>query len=202
MTTTELEAPVDGRTARRDRNSEAVLDAVHDLFVTGNLMPSVEEVALRSGVSLRSIYRYFEDTEALYRAAIARQVASAEPLFVLEEVGEGSLDTRVQRLVDQRLVLHDKLGPTVRAALLRSVSAPLVQAQVQRRQEQLTRQVEQHFAPEVRAIGGARGKAVVACADALCQFEAVEHLRARRGLSVTRTRNTLVTGVLSLFGTD
>ncbi len=43
----------DGRTARRDRNSDAVLDAVHELFVEGQLVPTVEEVAARSGVSTR-----------------------------------------------------------------------------------------------------------------------------------------------------
>ena len=33
---------VDGRTARRDRNSDAVLDAVHELFVERQLVPTVE----------------------------------------------------------------------------------------------------------------------------------------------------------------
>lgn len=41
---------VDGRNARRDRNTEAVLDAVHDLFVEGLIFPSVDDVARRSGV--------------------------------------------------------------------------------------------------------------------------------------------------------
>jgi AcrR family transcriptional regulator len=98
---TTAKAQVDGRTARRDRNSEAVLDAVRELFIEGNYTPTAEAVAARSGVSLRSVYRYFEDTEALFRAAIARRVAQAEPLFVFPDLGEGELDDRIARLVSR-----------------------------------------------------------------------------------------------------
>ena len=48
----------------------AVLDAVHQLFVEGHHEPAAEEVAARSGVSLRSIYRYFPDREQLLVAAL------------------------------------------------------------------------------------------------------------------------------------
>ena len=49
----------DGRTARRDRNREAVLDAALALFTAGELEPTAAAVAERSGVSLRSVYRYW-----------------------------------------------------------------------------------------------------------------------------------------------
>ena len=62
----------DGRTARRDRNREAVLDAVLELFSEDAASPAPDDVAARSGVSLRSVYRYFDDMETLIRAAMAR----------------------------------------------------------------------------------------------------------------------------------
>ena len=190
---------VDGRTARRDRNSEAVLDTVHDMFVEGNFSPAVEEVAARSGVSLRSVYRYFEDTEALLREAIARRVLLVEPLFVLPAIGEGPLDERITRLVNHRLVLHAKLGPTVRAAILRSPYSPLLAEQVQRRRTLLSEQVAAHFAPEVEVLEPRRGRELLACVDTLCEFESMEHLRVQRGLSVPATRRALVTGVTALL---
>src|SRR6478609_12060550 len=97
---------VDGRTARRDRNSDAVLDAVHELFVEGEIVPTVEDVAARSGVSPRSVYRYFPDSRALLGAALTRRIEVAEPLWELEDVGRGSLDDRIQRLVAHRLALY------------------------------------------------------------------------------------------------
>jgi AcrR family transcriptional regulator len=190
---------IDGRTARRDRNSEAVLDTVHDMFVEGNFTPAVEDVAARSGVSLRSVYRYFEDTEALLRQAIERRVRLVEPLFVLPELGEGTLSERVTRLVNHRLALHAKLGPTIRAAILRAPYSPLLAEQIQRRRRMLSDQVAVHFAPEIAAMDKPRGREVIACVDTLCEFEAMEHLRVQRGLSIARTRSTMVTGVTALL---
>ena len=86
--TTEAESRVDGRTARRDRNRLAVLDAVLELFEEGNMNPGVHEVADRSGVSLRSVYRYFEDLDELITAAIDRHLERTRPLFVIERIGE------------------------------------------------------------------------------------------------------------------
>ncbi len=188
----------DGRTARRDRNSEAVLDTVHEMFVEGNFSPSIEEVAARSGVSLRSVYRYFEDSEELLRMAIARRVSLVEKEFVLPDAGVGPLPQRITTIVNHRLVLHAKLGPSVRAALLRAPYSPLLAAQVARRRTMLNEQIEAQFAHEVNVLG-ARGKALAACADALCGFEAVEHLRFQRGFSVARTRKVMVTGLTALF---
>ena len=41
----DVEPSVDGRTARRDRNREAVLDAAIELFAEGVLSPSATQVA-------------------------------------------------------------------------------------------------------------------------------------------------------------
>lgn len=190
---------VDGRNARRDRNTDAVLDAANQLFEEGNLVPTAEQVAFRSGVSLRSVYRYFEDTEALLRAAIARRVAVVEPLFVLPGVGEGPLPQRISRLVEHRLALYTSMGPAVRAALLRAPQAPPIAEQMARRRQQLTAQLEQHFAPELKALGKADGAALLTCIDALCQFEAMDHLRTHRKLSAARARRTLAAGITALL---
>jgi AcrR family transcriptional regulator len=190
---------IDGRNARRDRNSEAVLDAVNDLFTEGKLVPSVEEVAQRSGVSLRSVYRYFEDADELLRAAVARRVTLLADLFVLPEVGIGPIDERIARYVDHRLALYARLAPSVRAALLRAPHTPLIAEQIERRRRELLAQTEEHFAPELNRLGAAAGAATLACVDALCQFESVEHLRVRRRMSKARTRAALVQGLTALL---
>ncbi len=92
MTNVATDTPVDGRTARRDRNRDLVLDAVIDLFGEGRLSPNATDVATRSGVSLRSVYRYFEDQDALVRAAIARHAERIAPLLEVPDPGEGPLD--------------------------------------------------------------------------------------------------------------
>lgn len=190
---------VDGRTARRDRNSEAVLDAVRELFVEGTYTPTAEAVAARSEVSLRSVYRYFEHTDALLRAAVARSVVVEGPLFVLPDIGVGTRDERIARLVDHRLALYEALAPEARASIARAPQVPLIAEQLAYRRSQLGQQVHKHFAQEARAIAGPAGKALLSCIDALLQFEAVDHLRTHGGLSRTRARRVLVTGLTALL---
>ena len=53
VTPGEESTAVDGRTARRDRNRTAVLDAILDLIQEGNPLPTVAEISERSGTSHR-----------------------------------------------------------------------------------------------------------------------------------------------------
>ena len=189
----------DGRTARRGRNSDAVLDTVHEMFVEGNFSPSVEDVAIRSGVSLRSVYRYFEDTEALLHLAIERRIALVGELYALDDLGEGTLAERVLALVNQRLVIHSKLAPTVRAAMLRAPFSPQIADQVNQRRGLLAAQVAAQFAPEAAALDKSRAEALLVCIDALCSFDTMEDLRVRRGMTITRARRVMVSGVTGLL---
>ena len=115
---------VDGRSAIRDRNRDAVLDAVLDLFSEDNLSPGPEEVAERAGLSVRSVYRYFDDHDALSRAAIERQLERVGPLLLLPAIGEGELDDRIGRFVESRLRLQAAAGPALRATRIRATSIP------------------------------------------------------------------------------
>ncbi|GAA4717406.1 TetR/AcrR family transcriptional regulator [Nocardioides conyzicola] len=189
----------DGRTARRGRNSDAVLDTVHEMFVEGNFSPSVEDVAARSGVSLRSVYRYFEDTEALLHLAIERRIALVGELYALGNLGEGTREERVLALVNQRLVIHSKLAPTVRAAMLRAPFSPQIADQVDQRRKLLAAQVAAQFEPEVAVLSKSRAEALLVCIDALCSFDTMEDLRVRRGMSISRARRVMVGGVTALL---
>jgi AcrR family transcriptional regulator len=189
----------DGRTARRDRNSDAVLDTVHEMFVEGNFSPSVEDVAARSGVSLRSVYRYFEDTEALLHLAIERRTTLVGELYALDGLGEGPLADRVLSLVNQRLVIHSKLAPTIRAAMLRAPFSPQIADQVRQRRDLLAAQVAAQFAEEAGTLPKSRGEELLAGIDALCSFDTMEDLRVRRGMSISRARRVMIGGVTALL---
>jgi len=160
MATTARSEPVeDGRTARRDRNRDAVLDAVLELFTEDCLAPSAQDVAERSGVSLRSVYRYYEDLDALVRAAIARNVERVAPLFELPDPGSDALEVRVERIVSQRLALYEAIAPTARAALLRAPTNDRIRDQLDQRRRALLDQVRRTFEPDLRGLApGARGE--------------------------------------------
>ena len=66
----------DGRRLRREANRQAVIDALVSLYADGHYLPSAAEVAERSGLSPRSVFRYFDDTDDLTRAAFRRRLTA------------------------------------------------------------------------------------------------------------------------------
>jgi len=144
------EATVDGRTARRDRNRDAVLDGVLDLFAEGDLDPTAIDVAERSGVSLRSVYRYYDDIDELVRAAIERSMARNDHRFrTPDDAGEGPRVERIERFVEHRCSLYEAITGLATAAATRARTDPRVRAGYQHRLEQLRDQQSVAFAPEL-----------------------------------------------------
>lgn len=183
--------PVDGRTARLERNRDAVLDAVLELFAEGVFQPSAAEAAERSGLSLRSVYRYFDDLDSLMRAAIARNLERNLPHYQIPDLGQGPLDERVDRLVRARIDLHDRVGAIARAAVLRSRSNELIAAQLEHRFSLLREQTAAMFAPEIEAAPEDQRYDITATLDLLTGFEAMEVLRESRHLSDEETHHIL-----------
>jgi AcrR family transcriptional regulator len=190
---------VDGRSAIRDRNRTAVLDAVLDLFSEDNLSPGPEEVALRAGLSARSVYRYFADRDSLTRAAIARNIERLGSCFLIPAIGEGDCPGRVDRFVDARLALQADVGATVRAARIRSTFDPLVSEDIRMTRAFLGEQVDRHFATELGAMPPARAAARAAAVDSLFSFESLDHYLMVRGLSASEVRPLLVDALHALL---
>lgn len=190
----------DGRTARRDRNRDAVLDAVLDLFAEDALAPSATQVAERSGVSLRSVYRYFDDTDELVRAAIERNLVRVRPLFLVEGLGEGPLADRAERLVASRLRLYDEVGPLMRATLLHAGENAILAERLATVRTMLGEQVQQMFAPELARLAAPGRRGAAAVLDQLLTFESIEHLRKVRGLSRPAAATALSRSLVALLG--
>jgi len=62
------EPRADGRRQRRMNNRDKIVGALKELVREGVVSPSAEAVAARAGVSARTVFRCFEDMEALFRA--------------------------------------------------------------------------------------------------------------------------------------
>jgi AcrR family transcriptional regulator len=192
----------DGRTARRDRNRDAVLDAALDLFREGAMFPGPAEVAARSGVSTRSVQRYFEDMDTLVRAAMARHLEKVAPLYVVPDLGIGPRVERAERLVAHRLRLYGAVAPMVRVALLRVESSPLLRERMATARAQLRAQVAAMFAPELEALEPGPGRDVLDALDVLLAFDALELLRAAHGRTEEDAARLLQRAVLAVLASD
>ena len=191
----------DGRLARRDRNRAAVLDAIIALFSEGDLDPTPERVARRADISTRSVYRYFDDREALLRAAISHQLDGVWDLYHFHRIGEGPLATRVTDFATHRMRLYEAIGAAARATRVRAVTDDVLREQLELTRRALRGQVEKQFAPELDAMPTRVRRARVAAIDALCELEALDHYRDHRGFSTTETEALLVDALGALLTT-
>lgn len=188
---TEHPTATDGRTARRDRGRNQVLDAVIELFTEGNLDPTPEQVAALAGVSGRTVYRYFEDRSALVRASIDRHFEQIEPLVVVPHLGEGSLDERIHRLVRTRVTLHDAVAAAYRAASAKAPTDPMLADRLDFGRAALREQVELQFSNELDQLDPEVRSLRVSALELLTGFESIDGLRNVRGRSARATQAVL-----------
>ncbi len=180
----------DGRRARRDRNKYAVVDAYLDLVRAGNQRPSIADVAEHSGVSHRSVFRYFADKDELARTAIERQHAVARPVAMLT-VGPGApLFERIDKFVTRRMELFEVIAPVARLSRSLVSIQPLVAAELTATRKQLRAQIEHLFRAELEALDD-QGPIALAAIDVVCSFESVELLRVDQRRSADATSAVL-----------
>jgi len=193
-------AATDGRQLRRRRNREAVVEALLDLYRDGELRPSTEAIAARSGLSPRSLFRYFDDVDDLIDAAVARQRDRALPLVSIDISPREPLAAKASALVDQRFRLFDVVGNASTVVRLRSPFQPLLAAQLAEHREYLRNQMNRLFAPELAAMEPAAAATALATADVMASFEARQLLREDQGLSVPQAKAAMVSALVALLG--
>jgi AcrR family transcriptional regulator len=171
----------DGRRQRAERSQQAVVEALLDLYRAGNLHPSAQEIAARSGVSTRTVFRLFDDMEALAALAMQRQWARVGHLFASPE-GSGDREQRIAALVVQRLTLFAETAPLARVGQLRAPFSLAVRHGVEWRDRTLRDQLRRQFAAEIEASSPRDRETLIDALDTATSVETLL-LLATRGRS-------------------
>jgi len=190
---------VDGRRARRDRNRQAVIDVVLEMFAEEALMPSIEAASKRSGLSLRSVYRYFADPDELLEATIERSLEQTVPLARIHAIGQGSFEHRLEAFVDTRVRIYEHAGPTYRATVRTAWRHPRLRENLTETQGMLRHQLELQFAPELDRCPAADRRSVLDAADLLSQLGSIDYLRHEQKLTEAETKAAVRTGLAAVF---
>jgi AcrR family transcriptional regulator len=189
----------DGRRARRERNRTAVIDAVFELLGEGRVQPSVEEVAERAGVSVSSVFRYFDGLDDLHAETIRRYFERFAPLFDVPPVPDGPAAARIAAFVDARLELYETIAPIARMARARAASEPTFASTLGDARRRFARQVRDHFAPDLALRSATDAGDRVALVDALTSFESWDLLRTAHGHGPRVVRRAWLAGVERLL---
>ena len=192
MTNTErVIAPIDGRAARRERNINNVLDVVLEMFAEESLFPTIEQASKRSGLSLRSLYRYFADPGELLEAIIKRNRELAEDDAHLSSIGQGPLHNRIDDFIAMRMRLYERIGPVYRATVANAALNPRIRDELAATRNDFRVQFDLQFAPELNGPKGSDRAAVLSAGDVITQLDSIDFLRRHRQLTVAETEDTL-----------
>lgn len=173
--------PIDGRRARRERGRRAVAEATIDLVFEGLSPPTVEQVAARAGVSVASVFRYFETLDELRDETIRRYFDRFAHLIEIPDIGAGSRQVRIKRFVDCRQTLYATTEPMARFIRRRAPRVTALDELLHRNRATRADQIRQHFAIELENLPPGRRVELVGAISTLTSFESWAELRDDHG---------------------
>lgn len=177
-----------------------MLDAYLDLIGEGNESPSVAEVATRSGVSHRSVFRYFADKDDLARSSIERHLDRIKPLLWIQFYEEESLQQRVDRVIAARLNLFPAIGGVARLQRRVAQTSPVVKELLTRNRALARAQLRWLFSPELDAMDYQDALDTLYAVDVICSFEAGDLFIIDQGLDDEATARVVRRALLALLG--
>jgi len=182
----------DGRVRRSQRSGHAIVAALMELVGEGVLEPTAQQVAARAKVGIRTVFRRFSDMESLFAEMDARLQAEALPLL-LGGRRKGTLAQRARALVEQRVVLFERIAPFKRSGNLKRWRSPFLRD----RHALLVRGLRAdllRWLPEMRRAPAA----IIDALDLITSFEAWDRLRSEQFLNSTRAQAAVEQMVLTL----
>jgi AcrR family transcriptional regulator len=190
----------DGRSLRRDRNRDAVIQAMLQLVREGDLSPATADIADRAGVSHRSVFRYFDDLADLIREAFNIEFATAVDVATIDDIGQGSLAHRIERVVMTRIDVYDGMYNVSRAARYKAGSiVSLDQALVD--VTKLARaQLRRQFGPELGQLPEPQADATLDALLVVTDFPSYDMMRRMLGYDHERIAHTWRAALTILLG--
>lgn len=171
-----------------------MVEAILDLLVEGHPRPTAQQVSERSGVSMRTIFRLFDDMASLHQAAIDHQAHRVMALLV-PLTDAGPLADRIGALVASRSTVFEAISPVRRAAVRLSATSPPIAAELARAAELFRGQA----ASTLRAELAGAGPEVLDAVDLATSWEAWERLRTVQGLSVAEATRVVTRSLTALL---
>jgi AcrR family transcriptional regulator len=185
----------DGRVKRSIVTRKKIVDALAALVLEGQLAPTAQQVALRADVGLRTVFRHFDDMDALYREITSNVNEQVQPLL-LARLDGATWQERVLQSIDHRSAIYDRTAAMHLAAQVhRHESAFLAQNLMD--SAALQRELLRRLLPEKVA----QIAPLLDALDLALSFEAWIRLRREQGLPANQAREVIRLAVRALLAT-
>jgi AcrR family transcriptional regulator len=167
-----------------------------ELVRAGNPAPSAEAVSRQADVSLRTVFRHFDDMDSLYQEMSA--VVEAEILpFWSEPLPQAPWPELLTELVARRARVFERIMPFKLAGNVRRHQSELLE----RRHRDLNA-IQRRVLESVLPARFRSDPLLLEALDLLLCFESWHRLRSDQGLSVAKARSVLRAACLGLTTTD
>ena len=186
----------DGRLQRSVRSRQIILDAIVSLVEEGNLVPTAQQVARRAGVGLRTVFRHFDDMEALF-AEMDRKLADANSQFFEGVDRTGPLAERIRAATEQRDQAYEMVKYVILSSQVQMWQSKTLRRNWARKRRELRQDLENWF-PEVKKLSESRQ----AAAEVAMCFETWYHLRYDQRLTHKETVASINEMLCLLFEVD
>lgn len=172
---------VDGRTARADNTRRRIVSSMIALIEEGHLRPTAAAIAERAQVSVRSVFQHFNDLGALFQAAADSTMHRVWSL-VRPIPDSGSMDERLNALLQMRWDIYDQIAAIRRAATLIEDQLPMFVEGRNQFRHMLRSVIERVFAPEIAHLDPDARRESLDAMVVVCEFEYMEVLRRQMDL--------------------
>ncbi|MBE1529062.1 AcrR family transcriptional regulator [Sphingopyxis sp. OAS728] len=122
---------VDGRRERGRSSHKRIVEAMMELIIAGDLSPSAARVAEEAGIGLRTVFRHFDDMDALYAEITATITERVAPI-VMAPYPEQPWRDNIRELLRRRIRLFETTLPFRLAANIKRYQSPFLMAQYSR----------------------------------------------------------------------
>jgi AcrR family transcriptional regulator len=122
---------VDGRRERGRSSHKRIVEAMMELIVAGDLSPSAARVAEEAGIGLRTVFRHFDDMDALYAEITATITERVMPI-VVAPYPDQPWRANIGELVRRRVDVFEATLPFRLAANIKRYQSPFLMGQYSR----------------------------------------------------------------------
>jgi AcrR family transcriptional regulator len=122
---------VDGRRERGRSSHRRIVEAMMELIVAGDLSPSAARVAEEAGIGLRTVFRHFDDMDALYAVITATITEQVMPI-VMAPYPDQEWRANIRELVRRRVRVFETTLPFRLAANIKRYQSPFLMGQYSR----------------------------------------------------------------------
>lgn len=125
------EPVADGRRARSAVTRAQIIRTMVELVAEGNPDPGAVEVAERSGISLRTVFRHLEEKEAILHAIDDLLVAAYQPLLIAP-YRTADWQDQLSELIERRCSINEAAAVFRISAVMQRYRSPFVAAKYRR----------------------------------------------------------------------